>query len=115
MLSQIQELAVRVHNALPQPWNKTVGRPKSLGLYVAVETACMHIRHNSTQKLLGDLRGASQSTVSRTVSRLMLLVRAVLAEFVPNAEEAIALVEGRVCLVDGTIAPRWSYAEHGEL
>ena len=29
--------------------------------------------------------------------------------------EAIGLVQGRVCLVDGTIAPCWSYAENDEL
>ena len=33
----------------------------------------------------------------------------------PSAEEAIEVVQGRVCLVDGTITPCWSYAEHSEL
>lgn len=33
----------------------------------------------------------------------------------PTAKDAIRLVEGKVCLVDGTITPCWSYAEHREL
>jgi len=38
-----------------------------------------------------------------------------LEEFVPTAHEAIELVNGRVCLVDGTITPCWSYGDHDEL
>jgi len=34
---------------------------------------------------------------------------------VPTVAEAIDLVHGRVCLVDGTITPCWSYAENDEL
>jgi hypothetical protein len=37
MLTQMQELVCRVHEALAEPWNKGVGRPKSCGLYAAVE------------------------------------------------------------------------------
>jgi hypothetical protein len=115
MLSQMQELVGRVHDALPEPWNKGVGRPKSCALYQAVEIACMYLRQNGTQEFLGDLRDISQPTVSRIVSALVPIVQAVLEEFVPDAREAIELVQGRVCLVDGTIAPCWSYDDHPEL
>jgi hypothetical protein len=115
MTSQMQELVIRVHEALSEPWNKPVGRPRSCGLYQAVEIACMYIRHNATQEFLGDLRDASQPTVSRIVRTLTPIITAVLEGFVPTAEEAIQLVNGRVCLVDGTITPCWSYAEHDEL
>ena len=33
----------------------------------------------------------------------------------PTVAEAIDLVQGRVCLVDGTVTPCWSYAENDEL
>ena len=33
----------------------------------------------------------------------------------PSAEDAIEMVRGRVCLVDGTITPCWSYADRDEL
>ena len=114
-LSQMQELVARVRSRLGQPWNKGIGRPKSCGLYRATEIACMYLRHNATQEFLGDLREVSQSTVSRYVADLIPVVKAVLEEFVPTAAEAIEVVGGRVCLVDGTITPCWSYADHEEL
>ncbi|MGH3684630.1 MAG: transposase family protein [Pseudonocardiaceae bacterium] len=111
----MQELVRRVHEALAEPWHKKVGRPKSCGLRQAVEIACMYLRHNGTQEFLGDLRDISQSTVSRIVSTLVPVVKSVLEEFVPTAQEAIEMVKGRVCLVDGTITPCWSYDDHDEL
>ncbi|WP_158605488.1 transposase family protein [Amycolatopsis panacis] len=111
----MQELVRRVHEALTEPWNKKSGRPKACGLYRAVEIACMYLRHNGTQEFLGDLRKVSQPTVSRIVTMLVPVIKAVLKEFVPTAAEAIEMVKGRVCLVDGTITPCWSYAEHHEL
>ena len=111
----MQELVARVHAGLLKPWNRKTGRPKSLGLYRAVETACMYLRQNATQEFLGDLREISQPTVSRIVTVLVPVVRAVLEEFVPTAAEAVELVNGRVCLVDGTITPCWSWSDHDEL
>jgi len=115
MLSQMQELAARVHHALTEPWKKETGRRKSCGLYEAVEIACMYLRQNITQEFLGDLRNVSQPTVSRIVTTLVPVVKAVLQEFVPSAADAIEMVKGRVCLVDGTITPSWSYDGHPEL
>ena len=115
MVTQMQELVRRVNGTLDRPWDKRVGRPKSLGLYKAVEAACMYLRQNATQEFLGDLRYVSQPTVSRIVTTLVPVVKAVLEEFVPDAKDAIELVKGRVCLVDGTITPCWSYGDHPEL
>lgn len=75
----------------------------------------MYVRHNNTQEFLGDLRGLSQPTVSRIITVLVPVIKAALEEFVPTAEDAIGMVAGRVCLVDGTITPCWSYADHREL
>ena len=111
----MQELVQRVHGRLTTPWNKKIGRPKSCGLYRATEIACLYLRHNSTQEFLGDLRDISQPTVSRIITTLVPIIKAVLEEFVPTAADAIEMVKGRVCLVDGTITPCWSYAEHTEL
>jgi hypothetical protein len=111
----MQELVLRVQGALAEPWSKKVGRPRSCGLYRAVEIACMYLRQNGTQEFLGDLRDISQPTVSRIVTMLVPIIKAVLEEFVPTAQDAIEMVKGRVCLVDGTITPCWSYAEHDEL
>lgn len=115
MSSQMQELVLRVHESLPEPWNKKTGRPKKCGLYRAVEIACIYLRQNSTQELLGDLLYVSQPTISRIITDLIPVAKAVLEEFVPTAEDAIEMVKGRACLVDGTITPCWSYSDHKEL
>jgi len=75
----------------------------------------MYVRQNCSQEFLGDLRGVSQSTVSRIVAELVPVVAEVLDEFVPDPAAAIELVQGRVPLVDGTLARCWSYADHPEL
>lgn len=111
----MQELVCRVQAALPEPWQKKTGRRRACGLYRAVELSCMALRQNDPQEFLGDLREVSQSTVSRIKTALVPIIREVLAEFVPSAQDAIEVVEGRVCLVDGTIMPCWSYADRGDL
>ena len=113
--TQMQELVRRVNEALEEPWNKRTGWPKSLRLYKAVEAACIYLRQNATQEFIGETRDTSQPTISRYAAVLVPLVKAVLEEFVPDAAEAIEIVKGRVVLVDGTLAPCWSYAEHPEL
>jgi hypothetical protein len=115
MLTQMQELVRRVNDALDKPWSNRTGRPKRLGLYRAVEVACMYLRQNATQEFIGDIRGASQPTISRYMAELVPVIKTVLEEFVPSAADAIEMVKGRICLVDGTIAPCWSYKEHREL
>jgi hypothetical protein len=115
MLSQMQELACRINGALDEPWSKKAGRPRACGFYQAVEIACMYLRHNCTQEFLADMRDVSQPTVSRIVTALVPAVKAALEEFVPSAADAIEMVKGRVCLVDGTITPCWSYDDHREL
>ena len=80
---------MRVSAALLEPWNKKVGRPKLCGLLRALEIACRYLRRNGTQEFLGDLRGVSQSTMSRIVAMLVPVVRSVLKEFVPTAEEPV--------------------------
>ena len=115
MLSQMQELVSRVRGALAEPWNQGHGRPRSCGLYGAVEIACMYLRQNSPQEFPGDLCDISQPTVSRIVTELVPVVKVILEEFVPDAKDAIEMVMGRVVLVDGTITPCWSYEDHPEL
>jgi DDE superfamily endonuclease/Helix-turn-helix of DDE superfamily endonuclease len=109
------ELVRRVELALSEPWQKQRGRRRLFLLYRAVEIACMYLRHNSTQEQLADLHGASQPSVSRIVSLLVPIIKDVLSEFVPDPAKAITFAHGRVCLVDGTITPCWSYKDHPEL
>ena len=115
MLTQIQELVRRVNEALDKPWANRVGRPKILGLYKAVAVSCQYLRQNEAQEVLGDMHDSSQPTISRYVTYLIPIIKAVLEEFVPSAADAIEIVKGRVVLVDGTITTCWSYKEHQEL
>ena len=78
MATQMQELGRRVNEALDKPWNKRVGRPKSLGVYKAIEVACMYVRQNATQESIGDIRDTSQPTISRYLAVLVPLVKSVL-------------------------------------
>jgi hypothetical protein len=114
MLTQLQELVRRVSEALDEPWNKRSGRPKSLGLYKAVEAACMYLRQNATQEFIGELRDVAADHFPLRGSP-GAAVKGVLEEFVPSAADAIEVVKGRVVLVDGTLTPCWSYEEHQEL
>jgi hypothetical protein len=100
-----------INEALYEPWSKPTGRPKSLGIYQAVEVSCMYPRQNATQEFIEDTRDTSQPTISHYVAELTPIVKSVLEEFVPSAEEAIEVVKGRGVLVDGTLAPCWSYEE----
>lgn len=114
-LTQLQELVARVNDALGEPWNNRTGRPKSLGLYQSVEATCIYLRQNATQEFIGEMRDTSQPTISRYVAKLTPIVKTVLEEFVPSAEDAIEVSKGKVVLVDGTLTPCWSYEEHQEL
>ena len=114
-LTQMQELVGRVNDALDKPWNNRIGRPKSLGLYKAVEAACVYLRQNATQEFIGEMRDASQPTISRYVAVLVPLVKSALEEFAPSVADAIEVVRGKVVLVDGTLTPCWSYEDHQEL
>ncbi len=80
-----------------------------------MEIACIYVRHNVTEEFIGDMHDVSQPTISRIITSLVPVVKAVLEEFVPDAREAIEIVKGRLCLVDGTITPCWSYDDQPEL
>jgi len=111
----MKELVTCVQNALPEPWNKKVGRPKPCGLYQAVQTACIYLRQTAHRNSWATCGKVSQPTVSRYVAALVPIIETVLKEFVPDAKEAIEVVNGKACLVDGTITPCWSYADRKEL
>ena len=102
MVTQMQELVRRVSNALDKPWNKRIGRPKSLGLYKAVEAAWACGSAGRTPRrgiFIGESRGDFRSPpISRYVAALVPLVKSVLEEFVPSVADAIEIVKGRVVL-----------------
>lgn len=108
---QLRHLVERVHEHIDKQATGGMGS-RSLGLFRAVALAVAYLRHNITQVVLAEYFGVSQSTVSRVICQFTPVLADVLDEFIPNAHEA---TKGRVVLVDGTLAPCWSWAGHREL
>jgi hypothetical protein len=78
-----------------------------LTLAQAVKATTMYFKNNITQDVIAELLEVSQPTVSRVIADLEPVIGSVLAEYVPDLGEATA---ARVVLVDGTLAPCWSWA-----
>ena len=68
-----------------------------------------YLRRNRVQCELAETYGVSQSTISRAIVAVTPLLARALARFVPVAED---LVAGRQYIVDGTLLPCWSWADH---
>lgn len=66
-----------------------------LGRCKAVGITRMYLRQNVTQGFLGDNQDVSQPTVSRYITALIPVVKAVLEELVPSAADATEMVKGR--------------------
>jgi transposase len=112
---QLDELVARVEARLPEPWNKPTGRRRKLSLRDGIAISVAYSRHNTIQEVLAERWGVSQETVSETMSYLTPLIEAATEEFVPTEQDATEAVAGRVCLLDGSLGPCWSWADHDEL
>ena len=94
------------------PQTKRLGRKQALGLFKAVVVTLCYLRRNHVQQELGELFGTSQSTISRTVARYTTVLGELLKEWVPTVED---LDPDSQLIVDGTLLPCWSWADHPEL
>jgi transposase len=112
---QLDELVARVEELLPEPWNKPRGRKKKLTLRDAVAIAVAYSRQNIIQEVLAERWNVSQELVSENITYLVPLIEEAIREFIPTAEEAAEAVTGRVCLLDGSLGPCWSWDGHREL
>lgn len=108
---QLQDLIAQVAHALGQPWQPATGRRRELDLEDAVFVALVYARHNVTEELLGAFMGVDQATISRIITRLTPVIAQVTAPEIPTEQDATDAVTGKVALVDGTLAPCWSW--HG--
>ena len=112
---QLDELEARIEDILPEPWDKGIGRPKSLSLREAIMVTLLYKRQNMTEEVIADVFGISQGTVSNIITEFTSLIARATEEFRPDPEEAKQVTKGRLALVDGTLWPCWSWEGAREL
>jgi DDE superfamily endonuclease len=106
----VVELCAMIHSAGTGPEDNTW--PPSLGLFNSVVITLTYMRRNRVQEELAETYRTSQSTVSRAISAVTVLIKKVLTPYVPTADE----LDGQCqYLIDGTLLPCWSWAAHPEL
>jgi len=112
---QFGVLVELVADALDRLWRAPVGRPRELDLREAVFVTLVYARHNVTEELLGAFMGVDQSQISRVITELTPVVEKVTAPYVPTGQDAVEALTGQVALVDGSLAPCWSWADRRDL
>jgi hypothetical protein len=81
---QLDELEARIGDILPDPWDKGVGRPKSLSLREAIMVTLLYKRQNMIEEVIADLFGVSQGTVSEIIAKFTPLIAQATEEFRPG-------------------------------
>jgi hypothetical protein len=108
---QLDELEDRVTELLGNPWDSGTGRPRELTLREAIIVSSGYMRQNIIEDVWAEIFDTSQPTISRIITEITPLIEKATAEFRPAAEQAKAAVRGQTVLVDGFLAPCWSW--HG--
>ena len=113
---QLDELVWRIKDQLEEPWHKGIGRPKDLSLREAVVVACGYMRQNITQEVWAEIFDTSQSVISGIITKFTPLIEASTEEDRPTVDEAKeAAAREQTVLVDGFLAPTWSWRDTPEL
>lgn len=71
--------------------------------------ALVYARHSVAEELLGAFMDVDQSMISRIVTELTPVIAAATGPAVPTVQDATDAIRGQVALVDGTLAPCWSW------
>jgi len=113
---QLDELVRRIEDQLEEPWHKGIGRPKDLSLREAVVVACGYTRQNITQEVWAEIFDTSQPVISGIIAKFTPLIEASTEEDRPTVDEAKeAAAREQTVLVDGFLAPTWSWRDTPEL
>jgi hypothetical protein len=113
---QLDELEWRIEDQLEEPWHKGIGRPKDLSLREAVIVACGYMRQNITQEVWAEIFDTSQPVISGIITKFTPLIEASTEEDRPTVDEAKeAAAREQTVLVDGFLAPTWSWRDTPEL
>ena len=113
---QLDELVCRIEEQLEEPWHKGIGRPKDLSLREAVVVASGYMRQNIIQEVWAEIFDTSQPVISGIIAKFTPLIDESTEEDRPTAEEAEeAVAREQTVLVDGFLAPTWSWRDAPEL
>ena len=113
---QLDELVRRIEDQLEEPWHKGIGRPKDLTLREAAVVACGYMRQNITQEVWAEIFDTSQPVISGVIAKFTPLIEASTEEDRPTVDEAKeAAAREQTVLVDGFLAPTWSWRDTPEL
>jgi hypothetical protein len=94
-------------------WDKAVGRPRGLSLVAALRLTLCRLRRNATYNDLSEDFGIGVTTAWNYHQKMV----AFLADVLGCDDEASLsmLVEGTVCLVDGTLVPTFNWRHRKDL
>jgi len=106
---QLDELVARVSELLGMPWQKERGRHRGLSLREAVTVACGYMRSNITEEIRAAIFSVSQPAISRAITVLTPFIAEATAGCRPGEEQAAAAVSGQTVILDGFLAPCWSW------
>jgi transposase len=113
---QVDELVLRVEEQLDESWDKRTGRPRSLTLRETIVVACGYLRQNIIQEVWAEIFGTSQPVISEIVTKFTPLIEAATEEEKPTAKDAKKdAAREQTVLVDGFLAPTWSWRDAPEL
>ena len=71
---QLDELEELIEELLTEPWDKGIGRPKSLSLREAIMVTLLYKRQNLIEEVIADLFGVAQATISEIITNFTPLV-----------------------------------------
>ena len=108
--SAILEICAKLREMQPAP--KATGRKPALSLFNSVVISLTYLRRNRVQQELAETYDVSQSTISRVIAAMTVLLEHVLHDWVPTADD---LDPNQQLIVDGTLLPCWSWSGHREL
>ena len=107
---QITELCAVIFTHDPAP-RKHLGRNQKLGLFKKITVTLTYLRRNRTQWELAEQYGVDHKTISNIVRLYTAVIADVLSSGVPTADD---LDLSDQLLIDGTLLPCWSWAQHPE-
>ena len=107
---QILDLCELIHTS--HSGNLPVAGSRVLGLFRCIQVTLLTLRHNLTQELLADILMVSQATISRVVAVYTPLIAEALQACVPSVGD---LDPDRQYIIDGILAPCWSWHDRPEL